>query len=142
MPSLSKSHGLTRLEDIGFVSAGAWILDQGSIAIDCGEHATATNVLYAIVVDGEVAYVGKTVQKLCKRVQQYRTPGRTQYTNIRNRHEIITALTAGREVVLYVLPDNGLMHYGDFHINLAAGLEDDIIRELSPIWNGGQNETV
>jgi hypothetical protein len=32
------------------------------------------------------------------------------------------------------------MHYGGFHINLAAGLEDSIIRELKPIWNGGHKD--
>jgi len=35
-----------------------------------------------------------------------------------------------------VLPDNGLLHYGQFHVNLAAGLEDSIISVLQPEWNG------
>jgi hypothetical protein len=34
------------------------------------------------------------------------------------------------------LRDNGLLHYGAFHINLAAGLEDDLIAKLKPAWNG------
>jgi len=33
------------------------------------------------------------------------------------------------------LPDNGLLHFGDFHVNLAAGLEDSIIKTLNPLWN-------
>lgn len=132
---------LARLENIGFVPVGAWSLDQEMISITCSQHATAVNVLYAIVVEGEPVYVGKTTQQLCKRMQQYRTPGETQPTNRRNRLAIIDALRAGRAVALYVLPDNGLMHYGGFHINLAAGLEDSIIRDLNPIWNGGRKET-
>ena len=41
---------------------------------------------------------------------------------------------------IFVLPDNGLLHYGLFHVNLAAGLEDSIVRELNPPWNGDQKE--
>jgi hypothetical protein len=32
------------------------------------------------------------------------------------------------------------MHYGQFHLNLAAGLEDDLIRVIKPEWNGGKKE--
>jgi hypothetical protein len=142
MQSPPSGQKLVRLENIGFVRAGAWTLADGMIAVECAQHSTARNVLYAIVVDAEVVYVGKTVQELCKRMQQYRTPGETQPTNRRNRSAIIRELEARREVLLYVLPDNGLMHYGDFHINLAAGLEDSIIHELNPIWNGGRKEAV
>ena len=44
-------------------------------------------------------------------------------------------LQARKHVEIYVLPDNGLMHYGGFHLNLAAGLEDSLIRDLEPPWN-------
>jgi hypothetical protein len=38
-------------------------------------------------------------------------------------------------VEIYALPDNGLLRYGGFHVNLAAGLEDSIVRDLNPPWN-------
>jgi hypothetical protein len=38
-------------------------------------------------------------------------------------------------VDIFALPDNGLLHYGGFHINLAAGLEDSLISTLAPSWN-------
>ncbi|WP_240535164.1 MULTISPECIES: hypothetical protein [Enterobacteriaceae] len=41
-------------------------------------------------------------------------------------------------VDILVLPDSGLMHYGQFHLNLAAGLEDSIISAINPEWNGIQ----
>lgn len=41
-------------------------------------------------------------------------------------------------VDIFVLPDSGLMHYGQFHLNLAAGFEDSIISVISPEWNGIQ----
>jgi len=40
-----------------------------------------------------------------------------------------------------VLADHGLLHYGGFHVNLAAGLEDSLIRDLNPPWNGGKKES-
>jgi hypothetical protein len=49
-------------------------------------------------------------------------------------------LAAGAAVDIYALPDNGLLHYGRFHVNLAAGLEDDLIRVIDPPWNGGRKE--
>ena len=51
-------------------------------------------------------------------------------------------LAAGAAVEILVLPDNGLLHYGQFHVNLAAGLEDDIIGVLNPEWNGGAPEEI
>jgi hypothetical protein len=45
-------------------------------------------------------------------------------------------LINGAAVDVFALPDNGLLHYGDFHVNLAAGLEDSIILTLNPEWNG------
>lgn len=53
---------------------------------------------------------------------------------------ITEALTRGSAIEILALPDNGLLHYGGFHLNLAAALEDDIIRKLDPIWNGGKTE--
>ena len=70
----------------------------------------------------------------------YRNPGPTQSTNIENKHNIRQSLEQGKLVEVYVLPDNGLLHYGKFHVNLAAGLEDSVVLELNPPWNGGQKE--
>jgi len=133
---------LDALKQIGFVQAGECRLNRDTISLICTAHQNARNVLYAFVVNGDLVYVGKTVQPLCKRMQQYRTPSETQRTNWRNRIAIVGALNSGHRVTVWVLPDNGLMHYGQFHLNLAAGLEDSIIQKLKPIWNGGQKELV
>ncbi|MFP4436148.1 MAG: GIY-YIG nuclease family protein [Chloroflexaceae bacterium] len=103
-------------------------------------HANTHNVLYAFVVDETPYYIGKTTQPLHKRMAGYRNPGPSQSTNIKNKQHICTALLQGKSVKIYVLPDNGLLHYGGFHVNLAAGLEDSLVRELEPPWNGGKKE--
>lgn len=70
----------------------------------------------------------------------YKTPGKTQTTNINNNRRIKELLSLGAAIEILALPDNGLLHYGQFHLNLAAALEDDIIRAIDPEWNGGRFE--
>ncbi|SPA56701.1 conserved protein of unknown function [Cupriavidus taiwanensis] len=65
----------------------------------------------------------------------YVSGGPSARTNFRVRQLIHDLVAAGSAVEVYALPDNGLMHYGPFHLNLAAGLEDSIIRTLNPEWN-------
>jgi len=102
--------------------------------------AAVRNVLYAFLVDDELMYVGKTVQPLRTRMGGYKVHGATQSTNIKNNQKIRESLDQGKSVSILVLPDNGLLHYGGFQVNLAAGLEDNSIRKLQPPWNGGQKE--
>jgi hypothetical protein len=131
---------LGRLKTIGFTVAGLWKFDGEGIACELNELAIARNVLYSFAVDGQLMYVGKTVQPLRVRMAGYRNPGPTQSTNIKNNQNIRESLARGKQVEVYVLPDNGLLHYGKFHVKLAAGLEDSVVRELNPPWNGGQKE--
>ncbi len=126
---------MNRLINIGFRKVGEWIQDQSGIACalhDCGD---SRNVLYCFVCEQSVLYVGKTVQPLKKRLYGYQNPGPTQSTNIKGNKNIGDLLADGKQIDIYALPDNGLLHLGVFHINLAAGLEDNIVKTLNPIWN-------
>lgn len=127
---------MNRLLKIGFEFAGHWLLAEESLTLQLVRHAGQTNVLYAFCCDGDVKYVGKTTQSLLTRLYGYRKPGPSQSTNQRNHRLICEQLRAGAAVDIFALPDNGLLHYGDFHVNLAAGLEDSIISTLKPEWNG------
>ncbi len=132
---------LGRLTAMGFIECGEWTVQDSQLAPKLLKCADARNVLYAFVVGEAVMYIGKTVQSLRNRMQGYRSPGPTQSTNIRNNGNLRKALESGKRTMIYVLPDNGLLHYGGFHVNLAAGLEDDLVRKLCPPWNGGKKET-
>jgi hypothetical protein len=134
------SDKLGRIKTIGFTPAGWWNVSDGVLTFELNDLATARNVLYAFVVDDELMYVGKTVQPLRTRMAGYKSPGPTQSTNIKNNGNIRESLAQGKRVEILVLPDNGLLHYGGFHVNLAAGLEDSLVRDLMPAWNGGQKE--
>lgn len=95
----------------------------------------AFHLLYAFVSGDVVKYVGKTTQSLKQRMQGYRRPGPTQLTNRRVHEEIQELLVADQPVEIYILASEHPLQYGEFRINIAAGLEDDIIEKLKPPWN-------
>lgn len=124
-----------RLLAMGFRQAADWRLEPSGLECLFQEHASAQKILYAFVSDRTVLYVGKTVKTLKQRMYGYRRPVPTQSTNIKGNRLILELLNAGRTVEVYALPDHGLLYYGGFHINLAAGLEDSLVATLKPAWN-------
>ena len=127
---------MNRLLSIGFKPIGCWVLVDREIHFELQSLADRKNVLYAFICNGQVMYVGKTVMTLRQRMSGYKNPGPSQSTNIRIRAHIVTLLSNKSDVDIFVLPDDGLHRYGPFHLNLAAALEDDIIRVIKPHWNG------
>jgi hypothetical protein len=126
---------LKKLTNIGFRKVGCWSLENEELALAIEAEADSANILYSFVVDGVPKYIGKTTQALKKRMYGYRKPAATQITNIRNNTNMRLALQNNAVIELYVLPDHGLLHFGQFHLNLAAGLEDSIVSLLAPEWN-------
>ena len=126
---------MERLINIGFRKVGKWRLEGDSLCCKLSKLTTSRNILYAFVSRGQVLYLGKTVTALKKRLSGYKKPSRTQSTNEKVCKNIKHHLSEGEAVDIYALPDNGLLHYGGFHVNLAAGLEDSMIRDLKPVWN-------
>ena len=132
------------LELIGFAEVGAWTASGTTIAFKLGGKDTAVsdvlvdtpNALYAFVRGDEVQYVGKTTQGVRKRFAGYRNPGSGQATNIRCNARIKDALAKGDQVLVLVFTPISDLRYGDYDINLAAGLEDSLIKAFDPPWNG------
>ncbi len=132
---------MNRLLEIGFQPVGHWLLGEHGPVPHLRALSESRNILYAFVTDGEVKYIGKTVQNLKARMLAYQRPSSSQSTNIRNNRNIHDLLRTGKTVDIFGLPDNGLLHYGAFHINLAAGLEDSLISVIRPEWNGQRTAT-
>lgn len=130
------SFKMKSLVNIGFRKVGEWKMLGESISPNIFDLANAANILYAFISDGEVLYVGKTTQELQKRLYGYQKPGPSQKTNIKVNPLLRELLVQGKSADIYAFPDDGLWHVGDFHLNLAAGLEDSIISVLKPKWNG------
>ena len=126
---------LDRIKHLGFTKCGSWCLnDNGELDLNLNIVPAGRNVLYAFVVGGDVLYVGKTVQGLAKRLYGYKRPGATQTTNLR-ANALIQEQMAGSCVDVYVWACDGLMMYAGFRVDLAAGLEDAIVRDIQPAWN-------
>jgi len=126
---------LTRITDAGFLVVGRWEDRDGSPVCRLEKEATTYNILYAFVSGDEVLYVGKTTIALRDRMYQYQRPGPSQRTNIRVNGLLGELLKSGRSVQILALPDPGNMEYRGFHLNLAAGIEDSVIKTLQPVWN-------
>ena len=126
---------MNRLLKIGFVNVGHWTLTNNILQYHLVTNQTSRNVLYTFVSNGEIKYIGKTTMELTKRMYGYKQPGPSQTTNIRVNEKIINLLRDEKPVDIFILADNGLLKYGDFKINLSAGLEDTLIYEISPDWN-------
>jgi hypothetical protein len=126
---------MNRLLEIGFKPVGHWILANGEIAPDLKEMPTQRNILYAFVCEGEIQFIGKATQQLSITLLSYQRPNQVQSAKLRNSNNIRELLSLGKKVDILALPDNGLLHYGGFRINLAAGLEDSMIAKLQPHWN-------
>lgn len=126
---------MKKLVDMGFKRVGVWKSNGDKISYHLESCSDLKNVLYAFIFDGSVLYVGKTTQPLKRRMYGYQNPASTQSTNIKGNRFIQEIVSSEKEVEIYALPDNGLLHYGGFHVNLAAGLEDSIVSVLKPIWN-------
>ncbi|WP_234837471.1 GIY-YIG nuclease family protein [Sinorhizobium meliloti] len=132
------------LLNLGFVDVGKWQPKGDSIAYDLdGADASASevlldapNALYAFVRDDQVVYIGKTARSIRKRFVGYCRPGKTQATNQRCHRNIKAAIAEGTEIRIFVFTPITHLRYSDFEINLAAGLEDSLIREFDPSWNG------
>jgi hypothetical protein len=130
---------LKMLTDIGFKSVGTWQCSSGTLQfhLSSPDFANKKNILYAMVIGTDVKYVGKSIRTLSQRMQNYKSPHDSQRTNVRIRANIL-AIGEMNQVEIYALEDNGLLHFGQFHLNLAAGLEDSLIKKLCPEWNGGK----
>ncbi|MBB3175613.1 hypothetical protein FHR90_003475 [Endobacter medicaginis] len=136
------------LLDLGFIDVGAWRLgDDGKIYLHLDEEKRSESrvlldmekALYSFAgPDGEVLYIGKTARAIRQRFNGYRTPGGRQRTNIRCNAAIRERLNSGQETRVLVFPMTlhlSHLRYGDFPINIAAGLEDGLIEAFNPPWN-------
>ncbi len=140
--TLAEPTGLDRLRKIGFRSVGRWTLTGSKLVLSLSDVPRQRNALYAFLVHDQVLYVGKTTSTLPVRLRGYASPGPTQSTNLRNRANLLAVLERGGAVDIWAFPDEGLVRFGGFALNLPAALEDDIIATLRPPWNGGRKDAL
>lgn len=133
------------LLDIGFIDIGSWKPSGDVIKYELEGVNQASNMvllekpaaLYAFVHDSAVCYIGKTARSIRRRFIGYCRPGNTQATNRRCHCNIKSAINQGKEIRILIFTPILDLAYAEFQIDLAAGLEDSLIRKFNPPWNGG-----
>ncbi len=126
---------LAALRAIGFVDAGRWELAGTALELILSEIGESERALYAFVSDDIVLYIGKTARKLKQRLYSYGRPGATQPTNLKANALIRDILENGGAVQILGFADPETLWHAGFRVNLAAGLEDELIATYKPPWN-------
>lgn len=129
------SEKLEFLCQLGFEPSGTWILEDGKRICRLSRNQNRQEVLYAFVANSDVLYIGKSVRSLRQRMYGYQNPGPSQSTNIKNGQNITDLLNTSVAVTIYVLVPTEPVMYRGLEINLAGGLEDQLINRLNPPWN-------
>jgi len=130
---------MERLREIGFTKVGRWFLIEDRIDYLLTE-AIGANILYAFISNETVLYVGKSTRPLGSRLNNYKYAHSSQLTNVRNNKYINEYLRKDIPVDIYALENKKNIKYGVFTLNIAAGLEDSIIKIVDPIWNNNKIE--
>lgn len=131
---------------IGMEDAAQWEVDGESLKhvgdkpAGWRQQTAISNALYAFACCGKVLYIGKTTKTLSKRLAGYCDPGKSQATNKKCHQGIRKLLSHGKEVRILVLPYTIPLKWGDYQINLAAGLEDALVTAFKPEWNGSNGK--
>lgn len=127
---------MDQLIEIGFFKTGFWSLStQEDIFYTLTANQSSQNILYCFASEQNIMYIGKTIKTLSQRMNGYQRPGTSQSTNIKVKKEILSLLKENKEVDIFILINDTKLKYGNFNINIAAGLEDSLIEQFSPPWN-------
>jgi len=138
---------LERIRAIGFLFSGHWTSKNGELnyiqETSSKKLWGSSNALYAFIVEktGEILYIGKTTRTPIQRFSGYKRPGNTQATNKKVNAEIISLIKKDNLISIYLFSGTIHLRWGEFSVNLAAGLEDELIKVIAPRLNGKATET-
>lgn len=138
-----------RLYEIGFQVLGEWVQEGDGLSYqlipdDANARARlkAGAALYAFVCEESVLYVGKTSMTIAQRFGGYKKPGNRQSTNIKCNNGILDCIKRNKCVEILTMSGVSQLRWGEFELNIAAGLEDSLIAEFQPPWNGRSGKVV
>lgn len=124
---------LDKLIDAGFVHAGCWTKHEFTLELDLGKPG-----IYALVIDDEIKFIGKTEQDLEVRLRSHRRRAEdAEATRRKPLHfRLAETIYGNRAVEIYVLlcADQVAMWRG-LPVDVLSGLEAALIRQLDPPYN-------
>jgi len=128
---------LARLSGIGFKEFGRVELgERRRVFYVPLENREPKNILYAIVDEGVVLYIGQTKRGIRRRFQAYTGPS-ARNRDLRLQELMRKHLEQHKSLRVYGLPVSDLEKsmVGEFEVNMVAGLEPNLIVSLKPPWN-------
>jgi len=140
-PQISKYNRDTLL-NLGFEHFSSWESDGATeikyqlpcqILPQFEKLCQEKNVLYAFIYEDNVMYIGKTTLGIERRLFGYCKPGKRQRTNIECKCNILQLPNKSVEILVFI--GTNKFQCGDFSFNMAAGLEDSLIKKIKPTWN-------
>jgi hypothetical protein len=124
------------LKKVGFKKVGNWFIENENLEHNISSpYLEEDNLLYSFIANGEIKYIGKTTQTLKARMNQYKKPGSSQSTNIKNNKNILKIVEKNENVEIYIFKEKEPVIYNNIQINLSAGLEGPLISKIKPKWN-------
>lgn len=137
------AHNRKTLNGIGLENAASWKLTTGGLKT-VGDKAARwrwltarLGALYAFCSGDKVLYIGRSTTTLSNRF------GALGGAADAPLHQAIRKLlVAGKEVRILVLAGQPTISWGPFAIDLAAGLEESLIKAFRPPWNKSSRETI
>ncbi|QHJ78843.1 MAG: hypothetical protein [Caudoviricetes sp.] len=115
-------------------------LDEGRVRRNFVKPKEVENVIYAIAIDDELKYIGKT-KDLWKRMDTYRSSKywkNANPSNVDKTEKLETAIKAGQKVELYIrkcVSINIDTEVGDILITTMHSEETRFIKQFKPLWN-------
>jgi hypothetical protein len=126
-------------DEFSFIKYVSLELEESDCTIKQLEIPNKFNVVYAISVDDELVYIGKT-KNLRKRINYYRTSINRQDQNSDSvkSAKILDALMSGKKVEFYARQCFNLLinnELGEMSISTMDLEEPMLIKKFNPPWN-------
>ena len=132
-----------KLLAIGFKDEAQWVTDDVGNLKHVGNNQNSwknlikiPRALYAFCEGNNIKYIGKTTKSIASRFVGYCNPGNGRATNYKCNTRIKQLLSSGKVVRILVFVDDSHFCWGEHRISIAAGLEDALVSDFNPPWNG------
>lgn len=96
-------------------------------------------IVYAIMIDQEVVYIGKAASGIKKRIYGYCNPRSTQTTNLKINSMLLDSIKKGMAASLYIMVEKAEAHFMGLTINISASIEEYLIERNQPKHNRTNN---
>ena len=137
------AHNRKTLTGIGLEDAASWTLDGDRLKAVGDKPArwrwltARPGPLYAFCRGDKGLYIRRSAMTLSKRFAAL-----ADSADAPLHQAIRKLLSAGKEVRILVLTDHPTISWGPFAIDLAAGLEESLIKAFRPPWNKSGREVL